>query len=441
MRRMSSRDIMKVRLLLLVLGLITGLAAQSVAGSDSLSLDQAIQLTLASHPSIVQARSGVTASAARIDQAHSPNYPNLFLSGDYTRIGPVPEFDLGGEVLELAPRNNYDLHVGLRQTLYDFGKTETAIALAESGHQSASDYVDLVKTRLAYETIATFNAILILRENLMVLDDQIATLQQHLDESNKRIEAGTATDFDTLTTQVRISIVRNQKIDDRRSLEAQEIMLRQLTGLPSGSELNLKGSFSQSDTTFVLDSLIGAAKRQRVELILSRDAESTAVVQGHLVSFGDKPQVAFHFAAGFANGYEPNLNTIKGNYAAGVQVHVPVFDGHLTRHQQEEAEANLHSAQAHTGDALRQVISEVEQAEAGVRSSQEKIRSSELQVAEAEKALAMARTRYAAGVITNLDLLDAETTLSQAKLIRLRASYDYTVSRYSLDRATGKKVW
>lgn len=435
---------MKFRFMLPILGLITALVSAPVAEaaeSDSMSLDQAVQMTLANHPSLVQARSGVSAAEARIDQAHSPNYPNVYVLGDYTRIGPVPEFDLGGEVLELAPRNNYNLQLGLKQTLYDFGKTETAVALAESGHQSASDYVDLVKTRLAYETISTFNAILILRENLTVLDDQIATLMQHLSESNKRIEAGTATEFDTLTTQVRISIVRNQKIDDQRSLEAQEIVLRQLTGLPSGATLSLKGTFTDSGGTFSLDSLIAAAKQQRSELVLSRDAESTAVVQTHLVSFGDKPQVAFHFAAGFANGYEPNLNTIKGNYAAGVAVHVPVFDGDLTRHQREEAEANWHGAQARTSDALRQVISEVEQAAAGVRSSLEKIRSSELQVAEADKALAMARTRYAAGVITNLDLLDAETTLSQAKLIRLRASYDYTVSRYALDRATGKRVW
>ena len=43
--------------------------------------------------------------------------------------------------------------------------------------------------------------------------------------------------------------------------------------------------------------------------------------------------------------------------------------------------------------------------------------------------------------VPNLDLLDAETTLSQAKLIRLRAFYDYTMSLYALDRTTGRKVW
>ena len=53
----------------------------------------------------------------------------------------------------------------------------------------------------------------------------------------------------------------------------------------------------------------------------------------------------------------------------------------------------------------------------------------------------MARVRYDAGVVTNLDLLDAEMTLSQVKLIRLRAFYTYTESLNALNRATGRKIW
>ena len=73
--------------------------------------------------------------------------------------------------------------------------------------------------------------------------------------------------------------------------------------------------------------------------------------------------------------------------------------------------------------------------------SLEKIENSAVQVAQAEAALAQAQAQYDAGVATNLDVLDVQTALSGAKLIRLRAIYEYMVGMNALDKATGKKIW
>jgi outer membrane protein len=409
---------------------------------DSITVEQAVGLTLLNHPAILQAEYGMTASGERIDASRSAVYPDVSFDGKYARIGPVPQFNLPGEgPLDLAPYNNYDLHFGLRQTLYDFGKTDATIQLAETSHQTAADRVDLIKFNLAYQTIAVFNSILILHQRIAVMDEQLQTLSQHLDMSVKKIKAGTATDFDTLTIQVRIAVVRSDRIDALHSLETQEIILRQLTGLPADAPINLRGAFASYAVTLNPDSLISAAANQRPELILSRGAETTAAAQSRLAALSDKPNLALNFTTGLKNGYEPGLETWRGNYTAGLELKIPVFNGYKTKYQRAEADAYLNSARAHTSDLERQVFSEVRQAMAGVNSNLEKIASTETQVRQAEQAVSMARVRYTAGVITNLDLLDAETALSQTKLIRLRAFYDYTVSLNALDRATGKRVW
>jgi outer membrane protein len=433
--------IISITMALIMVWWISSVSAQT-GSFDSITVEQAVGLTLKNHPSIRQAEFGISASGARIDASRSAHYPDISLNGEYVRIGPVPQFDLPGQgPLELAPFNNYDLHLGLRQTLYDFGKTNAAIRLAETSRQTARDYVDLVRFNLAYQTTNLFNNILILHQRIAVLDEQLQTLNQHLEMSVRKMNAGTATDFDTLTIQVRIAVVRSDSIDASYALEKQEIMFRQLTGLQSDVPINLRGAFASDKTTLKTDSLIAAALRQRPELILSRDAETNATSQSQLVSLGNRPLLALNIASGFKNGYEPNLNTWRGNYAAALELKIPVFNGYKTKHQVAEADANLNSVRAHSADLELQIISEVSQAIAGVNSSMEKIASTETQVRQAEEAVSMARVRYSAGVITNLDLLDAETTLSQTKLIRLRAFYDYTVSLNALDRATGKRVW
>ena len=59
----------------------------------------------------------------------------------------------------------------------------------------------------------------------------------------------------------------------------------------------------------------------------------------------------------------------------------------------------------------------------------------------AEQALKRARAQYASGVGTNLDLLDAETRLADAKFLYLRATYDNIVNTYELKQAVGDIVW
>jgi outer membrane protein TolC len=67
----------------------------------------------------------------------------------------------------------------------------------------------------------------------------------------------------------------------------------------------------------------------------------------------------------------------------------------------------------------------------------EKIKTSALQVEQAKEALAIATVRYESGVITNLDLLDAETALAQSELLYLEALYQQVISGYALERAIG----
>jgi outer membrane protein len=153
------------------------------------------------------------------------------------------------------------------------------------------------------------------------------------------------------------------------------------------------------------------------------------------------PPVDVFPTAGFKNGYIPNLNTPKANYTAGISLQIPVFNGRRSHYMTVGARADLAAAKARTAGIEQQVVSEVNQAVEALKASLDKIRNSEIQVQQAEEAISLANTQYEAGVVTNLDLLDAQTAYAQAKLIHLRALYQYTMSRNQLNQAVGAKVW
>jgi outer membrane protein len=416
-------------------------AAWAAPPPDSLTVADVVRLTLESQPLLQQAEAGAAVADARVGVARAGLYPEVAATGDYMRLGPVSHFDLPEGRTDLYPADNLDLHLGLVHTLYDFGRVRAGVGLAESARRAAGDNLAAVESNLAYQAIDAFYRVLILRRTITVLDEEIAALREHLEAGASRIRAGTATDFDTLTTAVRVAVARNGRTDALQALANQEIALRRLTGLPVDRPILLRGAFAVAEIGFDPDSLAAAARAQRPELALARDAVASAAFQTRMAALGEKPSLALSATSGFKNGYFPGLSTLKANYTAGVRLEVPVFEGYRTRYRREEADADRRAAEARVADLERQVDADVARALTGVRSSREKIRATEVQLHQAEQALAMARTRYEAGVATNLDLLDAETALAEVKLIRWRAFYEYTAGRNDLDRATGRKLW
>jgi len=56
---------------------------------------------------------------------------------------------------------------------------------------------------------------------------------------------------------------------------------------------------------------------------------------------------------------------------------------------------------------------------------------------EAEEALRLAEARASAGSGTQLDVLDAQTSLTQARTTQVQALHDYSVALARLQRAMG----
>lgn len=408
---------------------------------DSLTLSEAIARVLANHPAVREADQGIAVARARIAVRQTAFAPQVAAEGLYSRVGPVESLTFQDQTFSLFPANNYNADVALRHTLYDWGRRATAVQQARTSEASATDNLELVESRLAFQTIDAFYAIVFLRDNLQVQDDQIAALSRHLEVAQEKVRAGTATDFEVLTTQVRIATAQSQRVDLADALDERSIELRQLLGVPPGEPINPAGDFPVDTTALDADSLVAQALGQRPELKLSRDAEAAAQVQRQLVSLGDRPDLNVSLTVGVKNGYVPELNQLKPNFVAGMAFQFPVFNGHRASKQVDESEAGLEATRAHTRSLERQVTMAVRQAVTAVRASQEKIATSRLQVQQAETALALANTRYQAGVVTNLDVLDAQTSLAAAQLMELRARYSLVRSRYRLRQSVGQKVW
>ena len=434
----------KVTGLLIIIGSL--IAAGLVRAGDSpdniltLTVDQAVEMVIKNYPTVQQAEEAARAAEARVEQSRSNFYPTVALDAVYSRIHPIPSIPFNGVDFEMAPADNYDAHLGLRYNLLDFGKTSAQFNLSRSQGETSRDNIEIVKTSLAFQAIRIFYSTLYLDRSLRVQDDEIAVLQDHLEVISKKVKAGTATDFDKLTTQVRVSLAQNHRIDLENMRRKQMISLLQLTGTGPGQAVRLQGEFDNTAANPDEVRLLAQALQERREIKMARDLEESARIQRDLSRYGNKPVINLSLLYGVKNGYETDLTQGVENWVAGAQLNFPLIDGFRTRNQEREALANLGAAQDREQETQKQVTAEVEQAIADVQASTDKLKAVELQVQLAETALDQAKIRYDAGVITNLDLLDAENSLSQAKLMQLEAAYGFVLNKYALKKATGENL-
>ena len=409
--------------------------------SDSLTLDGTLRSVLDANPAITTLDELANAANGRLAQTRTGFLPQVTGTATYTRIDPVVKLPFGGETLQLAPNNNYDAHITAQYLLLDFGKSDATVKLAESQVQTAKDNINVTRRDLAFTAAQVYYNILFMRESIKVQDAQITSLQAHRNEMQKRVEGGVSTKFDVTTTDVRITQAQNTKIDLQNQLRNQQVQLARLLHKPSQADVPVKGRLAFQPQPVDVNTEVAKAIENRPEVKMARDAETTATLQQRLVEHSNMPSLGVGAQVGAKNGYLPNLSQIKPNTLGVVQLSVPIYDGNKNKNQRVEALANARAAQSRTLDTQEQIRADVRQAANNMEFSQARYDNAQQQIAQATDALTRAQGRYRYGVGQNLDVLDAETQLAQARLARAQAMYNYTLGQYQLKRATGEQIW
>jgi outer membrane protein TolC len=449
--------------LLALVAVLVGIAGRAPAqpkvslptnAGDSITVERAVTQTLETYPAIEAARRNMDAATARIGQAKSGYWPRVSVVGSYRRQDPVPEVSVpggaagpgggGGRSIGIQPNNLYDGHLQVRQTLYDFGRTASRIDQAEAGRTTAERRVTVERTELAFQAVQAFYTTLLAQARIDVQHDQIDQLKETLRVVRQQKAAGTATEFEVQSTRTRLSAARSQLTRFRSQLKRQEAELRRLLGSAPNATLSprLSGSvepvLTPADTARIdADSLANRALLQHPSVQVAQAQVATARRTVQVTDKSDAPTLALEAQGGVKNGYPGDLGEPRLNESVGVSLTVPLFEGFATERQVEEAQAQVQAAEARLTDVRRQVSTRVEQAASDLRTLLDRLASTQLRVEQARSAAELARTRYEAGTITNLELLEAETALQQARLERTEVQYQVVLGRYALQRAAG----
>ncbi len=422
--------------------ILLALATAPLTRADTLTLSQAIDTVLTRYPTIGAAQAAVDAARGRTEQSNAGRLPQLSAEGAYTYMSlrPYVAFQLptGTSAFYETVQNGYNATLNLRQLLTDFGRTDALVALARAGEISAKDALDQARSQLGYQVIEAWYRVLLLRQAVGVADEEILALQEALRVSGQKLAGGTATKFDVLTTQVRLATAQNSRTDTLAAQHREESALRQLLGWPRETRLDLAGDLDGAIPLPDLPAALAEGLRNRPEARLAQDSEKAADSRLDAADRENRPVLAAQAAGGVQNGDLPSLYTNKGYLTAGVSVSVPLFTGNRIAGQRIEAQADRRAAESRTDEIGRVIATDVEDSFTDLDAARSRLANADTLVAQSREALALARSRYANGVVTNFELLDAQSSARAAELARLQARFDCVLASHAIARAAGR---
>jgi HAE1 family hydrophobic/amphiphilic exporter-1 len=327
--------------------------------------------------------------------------------------------------------------VGVTQPLFTWGQVGAAIRAAQVGFKLADHQLRRFRQAVVKDVSTAFYDVLVAREFARIAEQDLAQKQRHLEETQRRQSAGTATDYDVLAAQVVAENARPSVISAQNLVRVAREQLRFLLA-ETASEVDVAGTLEAAiEPAPGYDVVLGDALKNRPEL---GEAASQRGVYAELVtiaSAGNKPRIDFSAALGVKNLALKTLGATGYNWNAAVVASVPLFDGDRTKGRVAEAQSDLARA---TLDELklRDGISlEVRTAVDAVKEAAEIVTALTGTVKQAERLLFLAEKGFELGVKTRLDVQDAELNALNARANLARAQRNYRVARVNVDWVAG----
>jgi outer membrane protein TolC len=125
-------------------------------------------------------------------------------------------------------------------------------------------------------------------------------------------------------------------------------------------------------------------------------------------------------------------------FAVTAAVNVPIWQGGRVSGDIQEAQANLHQRQAEFDDQKGRVEQDVRDALIELQTASGQVRLAESNKTYAAETLTQSRDRFAAGVATTVEVVQAQEQVASAESDYISSIFAYNLAKFSLARATGE---
>jgi outer membrane protein TolC len=333
-----------------------------------------------------------------------------------------------------GPFDVFDTRAYLSQKILDFTafhkmhEQSANTQAADYSYQNARDLVVLVCANLYLQAVADASRV-------QAADVQVKTAQALYERAADMKKAGVIPGIDVLRAQVELQGQRQRLIYFQNEFQKQKLVLARAIGLPIGQAYQLTDTIPYAPMPpLPLPQALARAYSKRADYRAAQEMVKAAESAKRAARSDALPSLSFDGNYGDI-GNAPARS--HGTFAVGATLKVPLFQGGRVHGEVLQADARLRQRESELEDLRARIAYQVETALMDLKSTGERVQVAESARDLAHEQMKQAQDRFSAGVVSSIEVVQAQDAVATADENYISSLYGYNVAKASLARALG----
>ena len=455
----------KVTLVMLALTAVMQLPAQEQG--RTLSLEEALEMTLSDNPAIRAAEFNRRAAQQERRAAIGLRMPQIGITGSYAYLGKDIEIDLNnmktpvqnlaGQILQsgmipsdyipsisqmlsgamaaswalpLQDRSLGFVGGDVTVPLWMGGKINAANRAARINEQTARSQGIQQRNALVSELVERYYGLALARQVVVVRQQVVDGVRKHLEDAAALEAQGMISRSEKLYVEFKMSEAERDLQNAQSQVETAAL----------NSTIGQTDDYQPVTAMFILERIepldhfrtLAAERNPLLDQVDQKRRLAYEGVRAQRSSF--LPQVV---AMGGMSFYDYQVSKVLPRWAVGVGVNFKLFDGLNREYKYSAAKQTVRRVEALQDKAGNDISVLVEKLYNQMENYRTQMASIEASLAFAEEYLKTKNAAFLEGMSSSTDLIDAELNLAKVKTERIEAAYRYDVSLAQLLEAAG----
>jgi outer membrane protein len=396
-------------------------SAQAV---QALTLADAQKIAVQNHPQIQAATFEAAVASAETQAARSAYYPQVY--GSLT--GAVAEHNsriAAGGLNNPIVFDRFASGVAVGQLITDFGRTHQLVKSSNLHARAEQENVVTTRADVLLQVTQAYFGVLKSQALLRVAQETVNARQTVADQVGALAKQQLRSGLDVSFANVDLAQAQLLLIQAQNDVQSSMAQLSVALGYPELRTFQLAEEPLPVAPPADIATLLQEAKQDRPELIRQRlevnSGESFATAERDLWF----PTIAAVGAAGLVPVNQAEQTPPPRYAAAGFNVNIPLFNGHLFGALHSEAENRARVQERTLQDLENRIARDVRTAWLNAGSAYQRLSVTEQLLGQSRQALDLAQERYKLGLSSIVELSQAQLNLTQAEITEASAKYDF----------------
>ena len=433
--------------------LVTAILLMSQSGSiyaESLNLDleTAKKIALENNPSIKIAREGVKKSRSMVTEARANLMPVISGFSSFQHAWELPTMvlnlppEMGGQrKFKMGTENNIVYGINVSQPLFTGGAIWNGFQMSRIGRNIAEAQLKSIEQKLLSDVTGAYYHVLFANSALDVALEALESSEKNLEQVNKFYDAGKSSRFDVLRAEVQVANFKPMVVSSKNGLRLAESNLSLILGISDSVNYVFKEKleFTESDLSHKnLDELLGIALRNRPEVLIMQEQKLITRKQLSIAKAALMPSVIFGTSyqyQGMRDDMDFTNDDFYKSFNSTLTLSIPLFSGLKNSSKMQQAKIAIKETGYQEESLINVIKLEVKSAYFIMKEAEEKVETQKKTIELATEALRLANLMYTEGASTQLDVLNANLALNQAKMNYQQSLFEYNVALANLKKA------